>query len=189
MGPKDALEMKQCRQGAGLGGANVRSAGANLAGNAREPACERTASEAGRKDKQQPAGEGQATRRSVTIGRCFRLASNVTASSSRTPGLPLTSVCGLAHGDPRPPGRRGGLGPTGVVAALRPGPRTRSSKSAATPGTRIWPPSSRTIWPTSTAPSAPRWPDNEINRRLSARTFVWPDSNCSLFHWQYRAQQ
>jgi hypothetical protein len=30
---------------------------------------------------------GQATRRSVTIGRCLRSASDVTASSSRTPGL------------------------------------------------------------------------------------------------------
>jgi len=131
----------------------------------------------------------QATRRSVIAGRCLRPPSNVTARSSRSPGLPLTSVCGVAHGDARPPGRRGGLGPTGVVAALRPGPRTRSSKSAATPGTRIWPPSSRTIWPTSTAPSAPRWPDDEINRRLSARTFIWPDSDCRLFRWQCRAQQ
>jgi hypothetical protein len=38
LGPKDALEMKQSRQGAGLGGANVRLVGANLPGNAREPA-------------------------------------------------------------------------------------------------------------------------------------------------------
>jgi len=48
LGPTDALEMKQSRQGAGLGGANVRFVGADLAGDSRDPACERTASQAGR---------------------------------------------------------------------------------------------------------------------------------------------
>lgn len=51
LGPKDALEMKQSQQGPGLGGANVRFVGADVVGNAREPACEHTASEAGRKDE------------------------------------------------------------------------------------------------------------------------------------------
>ena len=50
-------------------------------------------------------GGARAPRRSVMTGRCFRPPSNATASSSRTPGLPLMSVCGLAHGDPR--GHRG----------------------------------------------------------------------------------
>ena len=49
---------------------------------------------------------GQATRRSATTGRCLRPASNVTASSSRTPGLPRASrphfpepgiSCGVPH--------------------------------------------------------------------------------------------
>jgi len=44
---------------------------------------------------------GQATRRSVTMGRCFCPASNVTTTSSRTPGWPLTSVWGLAQCEPR----------------------------------------------------------------------------------------
>jgi len=42
----------------------------------------------------------QATRRRVTMGRCLRPPSNVTTSSSRTPGLPLTNVGGAAHGEP-----------------------------------------------------------------------------------------
>jgi hypothetical protein len=46
-------------------------------------------------------GDCQATRLRLMIGRCFRLASNVTASSRQTPGVPLMSVCGLAQGDLR----------------------------------------------------------------------------------------
>jgi len=43
----------------------------------------------------------QATRRSVTTGRCLRPASNVTVSASWTPGWPMMSTCGLAQDDPR----------------------------------------------------------------------------------------
>ena len=42
-----------------------------------------------------------ATRLSVTTGRCLRPVWYVTSSSSRNPGCPLISVCGLAQGEPR----------------------------------------------------------------------------------------
>jgi hypothetical protein len=49
-----------------------------------------------------PQGEWrQAMRRSSTTGKCFCPASTVTTTSSRTPGQPLTRVCGLVHGEPR----------------------------------------------------------------------------------------
>ena len=47
----------------------------------------------------------QATRRSSTSGRCLPPCSNVTTSSRRAPGWPLTSVWGIAQGEPR--GQRG----------------------------------------------------------------------------------
>jgi len=42
-----------------------------------------------------------AARRSRTMGRCFRPVWKLNSSSTRAPGKPLTSVCGLAHGEPR----------------------------------------------------------------------------------------
>jgi hypothetical protein len=52
-----------------------------------------------------PTQQRQATRRSSTTGRCLRPCSNVTTSSRRAPGWPLTSVWGIAQGEPR--GQRG----------------------------------------------------------------------------------
>jgi len=37
----------------------------------------------------------------VTTGRCLRLPGKLTSSVSLTPGLPRTSVHGLAHDEPR----------------------------------------------------------------------------------------
>jgi hypothetical protein len=94
----------------------------------------------------------QATRCSVTTGRRLRPAWNVTASSSRTPGWPMMSTCGLAHGEPNEePRTRSGQPVNGKPRPTRTGafvvstPSQRLNAIPATPRPRSRPKLSRSL--------------------------------------------